>query len=74
MQTSDLFFPSTKVAGISTGLLNFVSMDDEAGMYSAFAFAISALLAVAYSAGMFAYRAISLRRVRPTFPFLSFLS
>ncbi|CDZ96566.1 Protein involved in vacuolar polyphosphate accumulation, contains SPX domain [Phaffia rhodozyma] len=52
------------LAGISTGLLNFVSVDDTAGMYSAFAFTLCALISVAYSAGMFGYRAISLRKRR----------
>ena len=39
-------------------------MQDSAGIYSAFAFTVAALVAVAYSAGTFLYRAISLRKVR----------
>ncbi|KAL7409664.1 VTC domain-containing protein [Mrakia frigida] len=50
------------LATIATGLLNFVSMKDTAGVYSAFAFTICALVAVAYSAGVFLYRALSLRK------------
>jgi hypothetical protein len=34
-------------------------------MYSAFAFSICALVAVAYAAGMFLFRAIALKNVRP---------
>jgi hypothetical protein len=63
------------LAGISTGLLNFVSLDDTPGVYSAFAFTVCALLAILYSAGMFIYRALSLRKVRInsiSFPFLFF--
>lgn len=33
-------------------------------MYSAFAFSICALIAVAYSSGMFLFRALALKRVR----------
>lgn len=51
------------LATIATGLLNFVPMKDAAGIYSAFAFTVCALVAVAYSAGVFLYRAYSLRKV-----------
>lgn len=57
---------SVLLAGISTGLLNFVSLDDTAGVYSAFAFTGCALVALLYSAGIFLYRAISLRKVSDT--------
>jgi len=50
-------------------------MKDTAGVYSAFAFTICALIAVAYSAGVFLYRAISLRKVSySTLPFISPIS
>jgi hypothetical protein len=49
------------IGTIATTLLNFVPVDDARGLISAALFTFSALLAIAYSAGVFVYRA---RRIR----------
>lgn len=46
---------------IATTLLNFTSADDTTGLISATLFTFAALLAIAYSAGIFVYRTIRLR-------------
>jgi len=52
---------SVVVGSVATALLNFTSPEDGAGLISAFAFTIASLACIAYSGGIFAYRAYSLR-------------
>ncbi|KIY69113.1 SPX-domain-containing protein [Cylindrobasidium torrendii FP15055 ss-10] len=47
---------SVLIGTVATTLLNFTSPDDERGLISAGVFTFCALLAIAYSAGIFAYR------------------
>ncbi|OCF37019.1 vacuolar transporter chaperone 4 [Kwoniella heveanensis BCC8398] len=49
------------LGGVSITLLNFIPPDDPVGMISASCFTITALLAIAYSGGMYAYRITKLR-------------
>ncbi|KAI0303588.1 SPX-domain-containing protein [Multifurca ochricompacta] len=49
---------------IATTLLNFVPPNDERGLICAALFTFAALLAIVYSAGIFAYRVLQLRRRR----------
>lgn len=49
------------LSGVSIALLNFIPPDDQVGFISAACFTFTALLAVAYSGGMYAYRIIKLR-------------
>ncbi|KAG1743956.1 SPX-domain-containing protein [Suillus paluster] len=49
------------IGSIATTLLNFVDADDPRGLISAALFTLAALLAIAYSAIIFVYRAIRLR-------------
>lgn len=46
---------------IATTLLNFVPPDDSRGLISAAFFTFAALLAIAYSAGIFVFRSYKLR-------------
>ncbi|KAK0500451.1 VTC domain-containing protein [Armillaria luteobubalina] len=55
---------SVFIGTIATTLLNFTSPDDSRGLISAALFTLCALLAIAYSAGIFLYRALSLRQRR----------
>nr|XP_031864280.1 uncharacterized protein CI109_000193 [Kwoniella shandongensis]KAA5531352.1 hypothetical protein CI109_000193 [Kwoniella shandongensis] len=50
------------LGGVSIALLNFISPSDSVGMISAGCFTITALLAIAYSGGMYAYRIVKLRK------------
>ncbi|EIN09987.1 SPX-domain-containing protein [Punctularia strigosozonata HHB-11173 SS5] len=50
------------IGTIATTLLNFIPPDDQAGLISAGLFTLAALLAIAYSAVVFVYRSIKLRR------------
>jgi len=52
------------VGTIATTLLNFVPADDPRGLISAAFFTLAALLAIAYSAGIFVYRSYMLRSRR----------
>lgn len=52
---------SVLISAIATTLLNFISPTDYAGLICAFMFTIAALLAIAYSAGVFIYRTLRLR-------------
>ncbi|KAH9944864.1 SPX-domain-containing protein [Amylocystis lapponica] len=52
------------IATIATTLLNFVPPGDTVGLVSAGLFTLVALLAIAYSAVVFVYRALQLRRRR----------
>jgi len=52
---------SILLGGIATTLLNFIDIDDKAGMISAVGFTIAALIAILYSAGIFVYRVLKLR-------------
>ena len=49
---------------MSIGLLNFIQPDDTVGLFSAGCFTFTALLAIAYSGGMYAYRIRKLRKRR----------
>lgn len=49
------------IGSIATTLLNFVPADDPRGLISAALFTLAALLAIAYSAIIFVYRALRLR-------------
>jgi len=49
------------IGTIATTLLNFIPANDKKGLISAFLFTLSALLAIAYSAIIFVYRALRLR-------------
>jgi len=50
------------IGSIATTLLNFISADDYRGLISASLFTLAALLAIAYSAVIFVYRALNLRK------------
>jgi len=50
------------LGGVSIGLLNFISPDDAVGMFSASCFTITALVAILYAGGMYAYRIKKLRK------------
>ncbi|KAL0060185.1 vacuolar transporter chaperone [Marasmius tenuissimus] len=52
------------IGTIATTLLNFTSPNDSRGLISAALFTLCALLAIAYSAGIFVYRAFRLRARR----------
>ncbi|KAF9267912.1 SPX-domain-containing protein [Marasmius fiardii PR-910] len=52
------------IGTIATTLLNFTSPDDSRGLISAALFTFCALLAIAYSSGIFLYRAFRLRARR----------
>jgi hypothetical protein len=49
------------IGTIATTLLNFTSPEDSRGLISAALFTLAALLAIAYSAAIFVYRAYRLR-------------
>jgi hypothetical protein len=49
------------IGSIATALLNFVPADDQRGLISAAFFTFAALLAIAYSAGIFVYRSNRMR-------------
>ncbi len=53
---------SVLVGSIATTLLNFVEPNDGIGLLSAAAFTFAALLSVAYSCSIFAFRAYSMRK------------
>ncbi|KAF9052436.1 SPX-domain-containing protein [Hymenopellis radicata] len=55
---------SVFIGTIATTLLNFTSPDDFRGLISASLFTLCALMAIAYSAGIFAYRTYRLRARR----------
>ena len=46
---------------ISTALLNFIDFDDTVGLISAACYTATALMAVVYSGGIYAYRLIKLK-------------
>jgi len=50
------------IGGIATTLLNFIEPNDRVGLISAGLFTLTALLAIAYSAGMYTWRVFKLRR------------
>jgi hypothetical protein len=52
------------LGGVSITLLNFIPPGDTVGMISAGCFTITALLAIAYSGGMYTYRILKLRKRR----------
>ncbi|EMD34016.1 hypothetical protein CERSUDRAFT_107790 [Gelatoporia subvermispora B] len=52
------------IGTIATTLLNFIPPDDSTGLISAWLFTLAALVAIAYSAVIFVYRALQLRRRR----------
>jgi hypothetical protein len=52
------------IGTIATALLNFVPPDDSRGLISAAIFTVTALIAIAYSAIVFVYRAYRLRERR----------
>ncbi|KAL1673389.1 VTC domain-containing protein [Schizophyllum commune] len=52
------------IGTIATTLLNFIPPDDRRGLISAGVFTLAALLAIAYSAGIFVYRALRIRERR----------
>ncbi|KAF9007573.1 VTC domain-containing protein [Cyathus striatus] len=52
------------IGSIATTLLNFLPADDTRGLISAAFFTFAALLAIAYSAGIFVYRSYRLRHRR----------
>jgi len=52
------------LGGVSITLLNFIPPGDTVGMISAGCFTITALLAIAYSGGMYTYRIMNLRKRR----------
>lgn len=49
------------IGSIATLLLNFTRPDDTRGLISAAAFTFASLLSIAYSCGIFVYRAFKLR-------------
>lgn len=49
------------IGTIATTLLNFVPAEDTRGLISAALFTLAALMAIAYSAGIFVYRSYKLR-------------
>ena len=55
---------SIYIGTIATTLLNFISPDDERGLFCAAMFTFAALLAIVYSASVFVYRAQHLRKHR----------
>jgi hypothetical protein len=55
---------SVLIGTIATTLLNFVPPGDARGLVSAGLFTLAALLAIAYAAGIFVYRARRLRQRR----------
>ncbi|KAJ3825681.1 VTC domain-containing protein [Lentinula raphanica] len=55
---------SVFIGTIATTLLNFTSPDDSRGLISAALFTLCALIAIAYSAGVFVYRSYRLRARR----------
>ncbi|KAI9458775.1 SPX-domain-containing protein [Russula earlei] len=52
------------IGTIATTLLNFIPPDDKGGLLCAALFTFAALLSILYSAGIFVYRALRLRRRR----------
>lgn len=52
------------LSGVSIGLLNFIPPDDVIGLFSAGCFTLTALLAITYCGGMYAYRILQLRKRR----------
>ena len=52
------------VGTIATTLLNFIPPKDERGLFCAALFTFAALLSIVYSASIFVYRALHLRRRR----------
>lgn len=52
------------IGTIATTLLNFIPPNDGRGLLCAALFTFAALLAIVYSAGVFVYRALRLRRRR----------
>jgi hypothetical protein len=52
------------IGTIATTLLNFVPVDDPKGLIGATAFTVVALLAISYSAMIFLYRGLQLRKRR----------
>jgi len=55
---------SVFIATIATALLNFTPPEDSRGLISATFFTFAALLAIAYSVGIFIYRSYRLRERR----------
>lgn len=53
---------SVLIGTISAGLLNFIPPDDTRGLIAAGFFTFAALLAIAYSCGIFVYRSFKLRK------------
>ncbi|KAK4684854.1 hypothetical protein P7C73_g5309, partial [Tremellales sp. Uapishka_1] len=49
------------LGAVSIGLLNFIQPDDTVGLISAGCFTLTALMAIVYSGGMYAYRILKLR-------------
>lgn len=52
------------IGTIATTLLNFIPPDDQVGLISAGLFTFAALAAIAYSATIFVYRAMRIRKRR----------
>ena len=52
---------SVVVASIATTLLNFIQPDDGIGLICAAAFTVASLASIAYSGGVFVFRAYSMR-------------
>ena len=57
---------SILLGGIATTLLNFIDPEDRVGVISAIVFTIAALAAIAYSAVIFVYRILKLRKREAT--------
>lgn len=55
---------SIYIGTIATTLLNFISPDDERGLFCAAMFTFTALLAIVYSASIFVHRTLHLRKHR----------
>lgn len=55
---------SIYIGTIATALLNFISPDDERGLFCAAMFTFAALFAIVYSASIFVYRTLHLRKHR----------
>ena len=53
------------IGSVATVLLNFTQPEDTRGMISAAAFTVASLLTIAYSCGIFVYRALKLRARDP---------
>lgn len=49
------------LSGVAIALINFIGPDDTVGIVAASCFTFTALLATAYSGGMFAYRVLRIR-------------